>query len=158
MTGLDHSRFCCFFSGINAGGLSKKVSDVYGIGSVIGALVNNLEDIVRADDTGCDLNTSCSPTKRQRHFSAAKWHLVSRDSNRFEDCPSNHALCLIIEIGKIITFQYLGVFHWIIDVIFLIGGGHQFFSAATAGEVDSASIGFSILTASLRALTVTNSD
>jgi hypothetical protein len=78
------------------GGAGKKAADVDGIGGVVGALINHLEHIARADDGRSDLNAARAPAVGQRHFARAKRYLVARNRHRLEQCPADHALGLFV--------------------------------------------------------------
>ena len=83
VSGLDQRGVFGFFGGIDAGDALEEAADRHGVGSVVGALVDDLQHVRLADHAGGDLYTARAPAVGHRHFAAAERHLIARNGHRF---------------------------------------------------------------------------
>src|SRR5262245_24334558 len=88
--------------GAYAGGAGKKLADRNGVGGIVGALVDDLEDIVRSKDRGGHLHAAGAPAVGHWHFAAGEGYLIARNSDRLEDGAPDCAFALLVEVGKVV--------------------------------------------------------
>ena len=92
MARLDDRRVRGIRRGADAGGAGEEAPDGNGIRRVVGALVDDLQHIVSAQDRRGHLNTASAPAVGQRHLARAERHLVAWDRNRLEESATHHPL------------------------------------------------------------------
>ena len=92
------------------GDLLEEGADRDGVGGVVGALVDDLQHVVRADDRGRHLHAAGAPAIGHRHFAAGERHLVAGDGDRLEDRAADHPLGLLVEIGEVVGWRDGGSF------------------------------------------------
>ena len=138
VAGLDQRCGGGFFGGRHTGGAAEEAPDVDRVGGVVGTLVDHFQDIGATDDGCGDLNAAGAPAVRQRHFAPAERYLVTRDGNGLQDRAADHALGLLVEVGKVVTLLRLGCGQYLGSVCFTehFGSRHQaaFCAAGSAGS------------------------
>jgi hypothetical protein len=77
VAGLDDRRLVGRLGGARIGGALEEAADRDGVGGVVGALVDDLQRIVGADDRGGDLDAAGAPAAGKRHLARAERHLVA---------------------------------------------------------------------------------
>ena len=92
-------RFCCG----DTGGALEEAANGYSVGCVIGALVDNLQTIVRHQAGSRHLNPSGSPAIGHRHFTTGKGNLIARNRKRLEQGAADHPLCLLVKISEVVV-------------------------------------------------------
>ena len=103
MAGLDNARLGGAGGGGDACRAGEEPADGDRVGGVVGALVDDLEHVVRPEDRCGHLNAAGAPTVGERHLPAAERHLMARDRHRLEDGAADHPLRLLIEIGEVVA-------------------------------------------------------
>ena len=68
VAGLDHARLRRARGGRHPGGAGEEMPDGDGVGGVVGALVDDLQRIVRTEHGGRHLNAASAPAMGQRHL------------------------------------------------------------------------------------------
>ena len=99
---LDDGRLGRVGGHLDIGDLDEEGADRDGIGGVVGALVDDLEHIVRADDRRGDLHAAGAPAIGHRHFARRERYLVAGDGDALQDRAADHPLGLLVEIGKVV--------------------------------------------------------
>src|SRR5258706_39230 len=79
------------------------MTDRDGVGGVVGALVDDFQRVVAADDTRRHLNAASAPAIRQRYLATGERHLIAGDRHRLQDGATDHPFCLLVEIGEVVT-------------------------------------------------------
>ncbi len=102
VAGLDDGRLGCMRGGGDAGRAGEEAADRDGVGGVVGALVDDLQHVVGAEDGGGDLHAAGAPAVRHRHLAAGERHLVAGDGDRLQDGAPDHALGLLVEVGEVV--------------------------------------------------------
>jgi len=100
---LDDGRLAGAGGGAHAGGLGEELADRDRVGGVVGALIDHLEDIVRAEDRSGDLHSSGTPPVGHGHFAARERHLIARNGDRLQNGAPYHSLGLLIQIGEVVS-------------------------------------------------------
>ena len=103
VAGLDDRRLLRRLGGAGVGGALEEAADRDGVGGVVGALVDDLQRVVGADDRGRDLDAAGAPAAGQRHFARAERHLVARNGDGLEQSAADHPLRLLVEIGVVVS-------------------------------------------------------
>jgi hypothetical protein len=103
MAGLDQSGKAGLFRGPYPRGPDKKLSNADGIGGVVRSLIDHLQDIIRTDEGGRNLNPTGPPSKGQGHFPTAERDLMAWNCDGLQDRTPNHPFRMFIEIGKIVS-------------------------------------------------------
>src|SRR5580692_9786390 len=112
MPGLNDGCIACACRCAHARCLDEEISDRHRVGGVVGTLIDYLEYIVRAEDGCSHLHSACPPAVRHRHFTAGERHLISGNGYRLEDGAADHALGLLIQIGKIVDRRVHSAASW----------------------------------------------
>src|SRR4029453_342785 len=102
MARLDNACLAGVCRGAHPCGAGKELADRNGVGGIVGALVDNLEDIVRPEDRGGHLHTAGAPAVGHRHFAAGEGYLLARNGDRLEDGAPDRAFALLVEVGKVV--------------------------------------------------------
>ena len=103
--GLDDCRIFC---GGGRGYLRRpgeKGADGDGVGRVVGTLVDDFQDVVRADDAGRELDAARAPAIGQGHLAAAEGDLIAGDGHGLQNGAADHALGLLIQVGIVVSGQ-----------------------------------------------------
>ena len=90
------------------GDLLEEGADRDGVGGVVGALVDDLQHVVRADDRRRHLHAAGAPAIGHRHFAAGERHLVAGNGDALQDRPADHPLGLLVEIGEVVGGDVAG--------------------------------------------------
>ena len=91
--------------GADSGGLGEELADRHGVGSVVGALIDDLEHVIGSENRRRDLHASGAPAIGHRHLPAGERNLISRDRDGLENCPADHPLGLLVEIGEVVDWR-----------------------------------------------------
>jgi hypothetical protein len=103
MPRLDDGRFHGAGGGGDPRRAGEEAADGNGVGSIVGALVDDLEHILRPQDRRRHLDAARAPAVGERHLPPAEGHLMARDRDRLEDRAADHALRLFVEIGEVVA-------------------------------------------------------
>ncbi len=102
VTGLDDRRLRGTLGGFDACGAGEKAPDRDGVGGVVGALVDDLEHVFGTENRGGQLHAAGAPAIGQRHFTAAKWHLITGNRHGLEQAATDHAFGLFVQISEVV--------------------------------------------------------
>ena len=102
VTGLDHGSGEGIRGKWNAGGLMDQAAQIYGINTFIIALVDHLENVVRLYQCHRHLQSSRSPTPRNRQISTGKRHEMSGQCHCFEQFAPHLTLGILIDEREVI--------------------------------------------------------
>ena len=105
---LDDARLCGFRCCGNPGCAREEGANAHGIGCIVRTLIDHLQDIITANDTGRHLNAAGAPAIGQGHLPAAKGYLIARDGDRLQNAAADHPLRLFVQIGEIVAGFALG--------------------------------------------------
>ncbi len=83
VTGLDQRGVFGALGGIHPGDALEELADRHGVGGIVSALVNHLQDVGFANHAGGDLDPPGAPAVRHRHLTTAERHLIAGDRHRF---------------------------------------------------------------------------
>ena len=103
VAGLDDGGLRGMGGGADAGGAGEEAADADGVGGVVGALVDDLQHVGRAEHGSGDLDAAGAPAIGQRHLAAAERDLVAGDGDRLEDGAADHSFRRFIEIGEVVA-------------------------------------------------------
>ena len=102
VAGLDHAGLGRLFGRRHTGRAGEKLADADGVRRVVGALVDDLQHVVRSDHRGRHLDAAGPPAVGQGHFAAAERHLIAGYGDRLEDGAADRAFHLLVQIGEIV--------------------------------------------------------
>src|SRR5262249_40603685 len=85
----------------------EELPDADGVGGVVGALVDHLEDVVGPDDARRHLDATGPPSVRERHLAAPERHLVPRDGHAFQERAADHPLRLLVEECEVVSAHHV---------------------------------------------------
>ena len=88
VSGLDDGGLVRMGRGGDAGGLAEEIPDGHGVGGVVGALIDDLEHVVPAEDARGNLNPAGPPSAGHGHLAAGERHLIAGDGNGLEAAGS----------------------------------------------------------------------
>ncbi|EJZ21945.1 carbon-phosphorus lyase complex subunit [Rhizobium sp. Pop5] len=100
---LDDRRLFCMRRHRDLGDLLEEGADGNGVGRVIGALVNDLQHVIRPDDRSRHLHAAGAPAIGHRHFTRGEGHLVAGNGDRLQYGAADHPLGLFVEIGEVVA-------------------------------------------------------
>ena len=106
VAGLDHSGFGGGGGRADAGGAGEEAADGDRVGGVVGALVDDFQHVVGAQDRCGYLDAAGAPAIGQRHLPRAERHLVAWDGDGFQQAAADHALGLLVQIGEVVAFHF----------------------------------------------------
>ena len=89
-------------SRLDACGLHEEGANRDGVGRVVGALVDDLQHVVRPEDRGRHLDAAGSPAVRHGHLARGERDLIARNGDRLQDCAADHPLRLLVEVAEVI--------------------------------------------------------
>lgn len=105
VAGLDDGGLVRMGRGGDAGGLTEEIPDGHGVGGVVGALIDDLEHVVPAEDARGNLNPAGPPPAGHGHLAAGERHLIAGDGHGLEEPPPDHAFGRFVKIGERIALK-----------------------------------------------------
>src|SRR5262249_14612915 len=81
----------------------EELPDADGVGGVVAALVDHLEDVVGPDDARRHLDAAGPPSVRKRHLAAPERHLVTGNRHRLQERSADHPLRLLVEEREVVV-------------------------------------------------------
>ncbi|MNN32080.1 hypothetical protein D3C81_1457920 [compost metagenome] len=104
VAGLDQRGFGGLLGGGDAlADAGEEATDAHRVGGVVGALVDHLEHVVRAQQAGGQLHAAGAPAVGHGHLAAAEGHLVAGDGHGLEQRAADHAFALLVEVGEVVV-------------------------------------------------------
>ncbi len=103
VTRLDDRGLACIGRRLDAGSLHEECANRDRVGRVVGALVDDLEHVVRSKDRGRHLDAAGTPAVRHRHLARGERDLITRNRDRLQDRAADHPLRLLVEIGEVVA-------------------------------------------------------
>jgi hypothetical protein len=88
-------------------GALEELPDRDRIRRVIGALIDDLQEIVLAENGGRHLHAARAPAIGHRHLARREGHLISGNRDRLQDRAADHPLRLLVEIREIVSRKTL---------------------------------------------------
>src|SRR4029453_13318961 len=93
----------------DAGGALEELPDAHRVSGVVGALIDHLEHVVRADEARGVLHAARAPAVGQGHLAAAERHLIAGNRHRLENRPPYHSFGLLVEEGEVVAAHAPGL-------------------------------------------------